>query len=226
MTSTIDQKWRGAHIRVLIADHHAAYLYGLRWLAQALFDLVGEARDGAETLSKALLLRPDVVVLNASMPKMDGIVAVRRIKDDLPDTGIVVTSDSEDDNVVMSAAMAGANTCLPKEASWRCLAKAIKYAAAGRTLLLPSVARRMLAALEASRLDRAHADLEWTPLTAPQMAVLRMLAEGRSFSAAAEELGVSQCELSDMVSQIHCSIFVADRHEALVEAIKRGFIKV
>lgn len=224
--SNIDQNWRGAHIRVLIADHHAAYLYGLRWLAQALFDLVGEAHDGAETLSKTLLLRPDVVVLNASMPKMDGIMAVRRIKDDLPNTGIVVTSDSEDESVVMNAAMAGANSYLPKEASWRCLAKAIRYGAAGKSLLLPSVAKHMLAAMEAARLDRARADLEWTPLTALQMAVLRMTSEGRTFNRIAADLGISQCKLSDIVSQIHCSIFIADRHEALVQAIKCGLIQV
>jgi NarL family two-component system response regulator LiaR len=138
-------------IRVLLVDDHSVVLQGLRLFLKydPELEVVGEAADGAEALSKARELTPDVVLMDLLMPGMDGITATAMIRRELPDTEILALTSVLEDASVVGAVRAGAIGYLLKDTKAEALCQAIKAAAAGQVQLTPKAAARLMQAISA-----------------------------------------------------------------------------
>src|SRR5438094_4407607 len=148
-------------IRVLIVDDHGIVREGLRAYLELEPDIhvVGEARDGQEGVRRAQELRPDVVLMDLVMPTMDGVDATARIKQQQPETHVIVLTSFLDDERVVPAIKAGATSYLLKDVAAADLARAIRGARAGQAQLHPEVARRLMQQVTAPRKPEAGVPL-------------------------------------------------------------------
>jgi NarL family two-component system response regulator LiaR len=213
----------GAPIRVLIADDHAIVREGLRSLLETEpgMDLVGEAADGDEVVAKARALRPDVILLDLVMPRLDGIAALGAIKRDQPDARILVLTSFAEDEKVFAAIKMGALGYLLKDSSPQELLQAIREVARGEPSLHPTIARKVLRELSRPR------DLPPTPdpLTARELDVLRLVAQGLSNQEIAERLAMSERTARTHVSQILAKLQLANRTQAALYALREGLAR-
>jgi NarL family two-component system response regulator LiaR len=210
----------GDPVRVLIADDHAVVRQGLRTFLALHDDLevVGEAGDGEETLRQVEALLPDVVVIDLVMPKVDGIEAIRRIRDVTPSTRVLVLTSFLDDEKLFPAVKAGAAGYLLKDVEPSELANAIRAVARGEALLHPAVAGRVMEELVRRRPTPAE------QLTERELDVLRLLARGLSNKAIALELGVSEKTVKTHVSNILAKLHLADRTQAALYAVRERLV--
>src|SRR5438445_4921584 len=163
-------------IRLLIVDDHEVVRQGLRvFLDDPEIEIVGEAADGLQALELARQLRPDVVLMNLVMPRMDGIAATAAIRQELPDTEVLMLTSALDDEPLVAAVRAGAIGYLLKDTTAEELRRAIQAAAAGQVQLAPEALARLM------REVRSPAATE--PLTEREADVLRLLARGNTNKA-------------------------------------------
>jgi NarL family two-component system response regulator LiaR len=213
----------GAPIRVLISDDHAIVREGLRSLLETEpgMELVGEAADGDEVVTKARALRPDVILLDLMMPRMDGIEALGAIKRDQPDARVLVLTSFAEDEKVFAAIKTGALGYLLKDSSPQELLQAIREVARGESSLHPTIARKVLRELSRPR------DLPPTsdPLTARELEVLRLVAQGLSNQEIAERLALSERTARTHVSQILAKLHLANRTQAALYALREGLAR-
>jgi len=207
-------------ITVLVADDHPVVRRGLSALLSSLegVRVVGEAGDGESAVREALLLAPDVVVMDIQMPGMDGIAATRRITAAAPGCAVLVLSMFETDESVRTVLEAGARGYLLKGAGQEEIARALQAVAAGQVVLEPSVAARLLA----RGAGPAPAPVPLPGLTVRERQVLDGLAAGRSNTSVAESLGLSVKTVSNHVSSIFAKLGVATRAEAVVVGREHG----
>jgi two-component system nitrate/nitrite response regulator NarL len=172
-------------IRVLIADDHAVVREGIRHVLSADegFHVVGEAANGADAVSLARTLQPDVVVLDISMPVLSGLDATRRIRDEIPEASILVLSIHEHEEYVLQSVRAGAHGYLRKDSSPAELRDAIRAVYEGSTFFSAPVARSLSAALQNER--------RIAQLTSRERDVLVEIASGRTNKEIAGLLGIS-----------------------------------
>ena len=210
----------GPLIRILISDDHAIVREGLRSLLETEpgMDLVGEAADGDEVVAKARALRPDVILLDLMMPRLDGIAALGAIKRDQPDARVLVLTSFAEDEKVFAAIKMGALGYLLKDSSPPELLQAIREVARGESSLHPTIARKVLRELSRPR------DLPPTPdpLTARELDVLRLVAQGHSNQEIAERLALSERTARTHVSQILAKLHLANRTQAALYAHELG----
>jgi two-component system response regulator NreC len=176
-------------IRVLIADDHAVVRAGLRALLSSApdLDLVGEASGGVEAVELAVKLHPDIVVLDLSMPDLDGISAVRQIKASCPQTRLVILTVHEDDALLRAAVKAGASGYILKRAAEAELISAISMVMRGDLYVDPAMIRSILS--EAQAQQSAPETIE--PLTPREIEILKLIVQGYTNRQMAEELGIS-----------------------------------
>ncbi len=213
---------------VAIADDHPVYRSGLRHLLEASsFTVVSEAGEGGEAVDQAFVHRPDVVVMDVRMPGMDGIEAARRIKEGLPGTSVVMISASDQDQGIFDAIQAGVSGYVVKDDEPESLLEAIRNAAEGKAYLPPLIAKRVLNGLSSSLNGK-----DWdgckasTPLGARELAVLRLMAEGKRNREIAEELCISQRTVGNHITNIYNKLCIYDRSQAIVYAIKKGIVRI
>jgi two-component system, NarL family, response regulator LiaR len=206
-------------IRVLIVDDHPVVREGLRSYLSTLDDLdvVGDAADGDAAVSSVAELTPDIVLMDLSMPGMDGIEATRRIVERDPDAKVIALTSFATDDKVFPAIRAGAAGYLLKEAEPSELADAIRKVHRGESILHPTVAARLMQEVQAAT-PRAHR----TDLTARELDVLRLIARGMSNRAIARELGVAEKTVKTHVSNVLSKLGVADRTQAALYAVEHG----
>jgi NarL family two-component system response regulator LiaR len=208
------------HIRILIADDHAVVREGLRALIETQPDmtLVGEAADGAQAVQMVRVLNPDVILLDLVMPRMDGLQAIEEIgRLDLTARILVVTSFAEDDKV-FPAIKAGALGYLLKDSSPRELLEAIRDVHAGEPTMHPTIARKLMRELQRPAKLPPTED----PLTQRELEVLRLVAQGLSNQAIADQLVVSERTVRTHVSNILGKLHLANRTEAAIYALREG----
>jgi NarL family two-component system response regulator LiaR len=210
-----------APIRVLIVDDHAVVREGLRTFLELQdgIDVVGEASDGKEALDRVAKLRPDVVVMDLVMPKLDGVGAMRELQRLGHAPRVLVLTSFLDDERLMPAIEAGAAGYLLKNVDPAELARAVRAAHAGEALLDPSVAARLVERIAAR--DRTGS-IRLDELTRREREVLECIARGRSNKQIALELGVAEKTVKTHVGHLLAKLDVADRTQAALLAVREG----
>jgi NarL family two-component system response regulator LiaR len=208
-------------IRVLIVDDHSVVREGLRAFLELQdgLQIVGEAADGEEAIAQAQVLRPDVVLMDLLMPKLDGVAAMRALRTQAPDMKVIVLTSFLDDERLLPAIQAGAAGYLLKNAQPSELARAIRAAHDGDAVLDPTVAAQLVRAIaDGSRLTKED------ELTRREREVLELLARGRSNKRIAYELGISEKTVKTHVGHLFAKLGVTDRTQAALLAVQRGLV--
>ena len=206
-------------IRVLVVDDHAVVREGLRTFLslQDGIEVVGEAADGREAVAAAERERPDVVVMDLVMPRLDGVQAMRELRARVPRARVIVLTSFLDDDRLLPAIRAGAAGYLLKNVEPAELARAERAADAGEALIDPVVAARLVDAL-ADADD--HRDEQ--PLTAREQEVLDLIARGYANKRIALELGIAEKTVKTHVGHVLAKLGVADRTQAALYATRAG----
>jgi two-component system, NarL family, response regulator LiaR len=210
---------------VLLVDDHAVVREGLRTFLdlQDGIEVVGEAADGNEAVREALRLDPDVILMDLVMPELDGVGAMRRLRDEAPRCRVIVLTSFLDEERLLPAIQAGAAGYLLKNAQPTELARAINAAQRGETIIDPTAAARLVEAI-ADNATRVIAEPE--RLTRREREVLELIAAGRSNKRIAFELGISEKTVKTHVGHLLAKLGVADRTQAALLAVRDGLIRV
>jgi DNA-binding NarL/FixJ family response regulator len=206
--------------RVLLADDHQLLREGLRrYLEEAGLDVVGEACDGEEAVRLAESTHPDVVLMDVTMPVLDGIEATRQLLTVLPGTPVVMLTMHADADTAQRALDAGAAGYLLKDCSTDEVASAVARAARGDRSIAPDVA----AALDRQVAHQADVD---EVLTKREREVLQLIAEGLSTKDAARALYISIKTVKNHLASIYAKLDARDRTQAVVSAARLGIVRL
>jgi DNA-binding NarL/FixJ family response regulator len=211
-------------IRVAVVDDQRLFTKGISGLVDMLpgVEAVGVAYNGEEAVALCRKEEPDVVLMDISMPKMDGISATREIKDLLPQTAVVILTGHEEDEHVFEGIKAGAQGYLLKDAELEDLSRAIRTVHAGDTIIAPELAQKMLSTFEDS--GRSGRSELMPPLTDRELEVIRALARGMSDRQIAGALSISEKTVRNHTSNIYRKLHIFDRTQAVIYAVREGVI--
>jgi NarL family two-component system response regulator LiaR len=206
-------------IRVLIADDHAVVREGLRTFLELQdgIAVAGEASDGEEAVRQAEALKPDVVLMDLVMPRLDGVGAMRELRRRLPAARVIVLTSFAEDERLLPAIQAGAAGYLLKNVAPPELARAIRAAHAGEALIDPVIAARLVDAIAQPAGEPAH-----ERLTAREREVLALIARGYANKRIALELGIAEKTVKTHVGHVLAKLGVTDRTQAAVHAVRLG----
>jgi NarL family two-component system response regulator LiaR len=210
-------------LTVLIADDHPLVREALHRALDVEEDMkvVAEASDGEEAVKLASELKPDVVVMDIVMPKVNGIEATRKIKKIAPDTAILILTAYDDDEYVLGLLDAGAAGYLLKSARGRDLVGAIRAIKAGESVLHPNIIARLLKRATVTPVKENKAQ---GLLSEREAEVLRLVALGMSNKEVAEELFLSQRTIKAHLTNVFNKLNVASRSEAIVKGLQWGLV--
>jgi NarL family two-component system response regulator LiaR len=212
-------------IKVLIADDHAFVREGTRRILNQEEDMevVAEANDGEEAVRLATHHKPNVAIIDISMPKMDGIEATKQIKSLCPEIVVLILSAYDDDQFVFSLLEAGAAGYLLKSVHGQELVDAVRAVYGGESVLHPSIAKKVL-----SKFARTPGKiLEEQPdelLSKREIEVLKLVTKGLSNKEIADDLCLSIRTVQGHVGNIFNKLKVSSRTEAVVHALKKGWV--
>lgn len=212
-------------MRVLIVDDHPLFAEGLRnLLTERAIDVVGIAHDGHEALVRARALRPDIVLMDLSMPRLDGVGATRALKAAFPEMTVLMLTQSADDEHLFAAIAAGACGYVLKSEPTETFLQLLAGAARGEVAVSATLAGQLLrefARLAAvGRGDDGVGDL----LTARQREVLRLVADGLLYKQVAARIGISERAVKYHMAEVLARLHVHDRTEAVAYARRLGLI--
>lgn len=210
-------------IRILIADDHTLVRESLVGLLQAEGDVqvVAQAADGIETVEKALASRPDIVVADLSMPRLNGIEVVRRLKEALPNTRVLVLTMHQEDEYVLQAVRAGASGYLVKDSAAAELLAAVRNLQAGRGHFGPQAARILAEQLQNP--DRGVDD-PYGRLTAREREVFHLIAEGLTTKEIARKLDISAKTAENHRARVLDKVGVRNTAELVRYALRKGLL--
>ena len=210
--------------RLLLADDHRMLRDSLRRsMEENGFDVVGEAGDGAEAVQLAQELRPDVVLMDVSMPNLDGVEATRQISRLVPDAQIVMLTMHADGEVMARAIQAGAIGYLVKDCAITDVVSAVRLAASGESVLSPDLALSMLADVKKTAIDPGNGH---APVSAREEQVLQLVADGLSLPEVAAELFISVKTVKNHLASIYAKLDARDRTQAVLRAVRMGIIRL
>jgi DNA-binding NarL/FixJ family response regulator len=207
----------GEPIRLLIADDHPIVRDGLTGMfaADPDFSVVGEAADGSQALRLAAAVRPDVILMDLRMPGMDGVTAIAELARRGNPARVLVLTTYDTDSYVLPAIEAGATGYLLKDAPRDELLRAVRAAAAGQSVLSPSVAARLM-----SRVREPAPEV----LSQRELEVLALVAGGSANRETAARLFISEATVKTHLLHIYAKLGVTDRAAAVAEAFNRGLL--
>jgi len=213
-------------IRVAVVDDQRLFARGLSGLVELLpgVEVVGVAYNGEEAIALCRKEEPDVILMDISMPKMDGISATREIKALLPRAAVIILTGHEEDEHVFKGIKAGAQGYLLKDSEPEDLSRAIHTVYAGDTIIAPDLAQKMLTTFEGGR-PGGSAHLA-PPLTERELEVIKALAQGMSDRQIAHSLGISEKTVRNHTSNIYRKLHIFDRTQAVIYAVREGVIDV
>lgn len=208
-------------IRILIADDHPVFRFGLRALlsAESDIEILGEATNGQEVVTLAASLKPDLILMDINLPKLNGVESTRQILAQKPDIGILIITMFEDDTI-FAALRAGARGYILKGAEGEETLRAIRAAANGESIFSPTVAQRLTQFFTQS--STQSGSLLFQELTHRERDILKLIAQGLTNTAIAERLSLSPKTVRNQVSIILSKLQVADRAEAIIKAREAG----
>jgi DNA-binding NarL/FixJ family response regulator len=216
-------------INVLLVEDQCLVRSGLRALLDMESDIriVGEAEDGEEAVRLARELRPNLVLMDVRLPKLDGIEATRRIKDANGHVEVLILSAYEDDETVFQAIQAGASGYVLKDITPTNLVRAIRAVRAGMSTVHPGITRRLLERISVMGKTRAPgaASIHSDGLTDREVEILVGVARGSTTRQLAAQLFVSESTVKSHLRAIYRKIGVRDRSQAVAYAIRKGFVR-
>jgi DNA-binding NarL/FixJ family response regulator len=206
-------------IRVLVVDDHAVVREGLRTFLELQdgIAVIGEAADGEEAVRQAEALKPDVIVMDLVMPRLDGVGAMRELRRRLPSARVIVLTSFVEDERLLPAIQAGAAGYLLKNVAPPELARAVRAAHAGEAMIDPVVAARLVDAIAQPPGEPAA-----ERLTAREQEVLALIARGYSNKRIALDLGIAEKTVKTHVGHVLAKLGVSDRTQAAVHAVRTG----
>jgi NarL family two-component system response regulator LiaR len=212
-------------IRVLIVDDHQVVRQGLRTFLEIQEDVlvVGEAGDGQAAVEMVQQLRPNVVLMDLVMPRLDGISATRQVKALGTEVKVIALTSFTEDDKVFPAIQAGASSYLLKDVSPDDLVEAIRAVHRGEARLHPDIARKLME--QVARQVPASREPRLEELTDRETEVIRLVAQGRSNQDIAGELVISEKTVKTHVSNILGKLNLEDRTQLAIYAIKKGLVK-
>ena len=217
-------------VRLMLVDDHRMLREGLRRsMTEAGFDVVGEASDGEEAVRVAGELRPDVVLMDVTMPEMDGVEATRRIVAEHDDIKVIILTMHADREVLAQAFRAGAVGYLVKDCSTDEVADTVRTALAGESALAPALAASMLDAVRRMDDESAPAGADGEAdderaVTKREEEVLQLIADGCSTTEVAERLFISQKTVKNHLASIYQKLDARDRTQAVLQAVRMGIV--
>lgn len=207
--------------RLLLVDDHKLLREGLRRaVEEAGFDVVGEAGDGEEAVRMATALRPDLVLMDVTMPVLDGIEATRRLRLSAPDARVVILTMHGEEETIDRALRAGAAAYLLKDCSSDQVAETLYAVAAGDTDLSVDLARSLLAEMPGPEPALA------TSLSQREVEVLQMFADGCSTVEVGERLYISAKTVKNHLASIYEKLDARDRTQAVLTGVRMGIIRL
>jgi two-component system, NarL family, response regulator YdfI len=211
-------------IRVMITDDHLIIREGLRLILETAADIeiVGEASDGAECLRLVPECKPDVILMDLQMPRVDGITAIGHLREQHPDIAIVILTTFNEDELMIRGLRAGARGYLLKDTSRENLLDTIHAAAKGETLLKPDILARLLSAKPAS--TSSPTTPSDSMLTERELEVLQAAARGERNKEIAYKLGITERTVKAHLASIYQKFSVDSRAAAVAVAAQKGLL--
>ncbi|MDP9005528.1 MAG: response regulator transcription factor [Actinomycetota bacterium] len=208
--------------RILLADDHRILREGLRRSLEALgLDVVGEAADGSECVDLARSLRPDVVLMDVTMPVLDGVEATRRIRGTQPEVRVVMLTMHADEATMARAIRAGADGYLVKDCSTDEIAEMLTKVGDGHTAVSRDVAVSML-----REVHRTQSGMVEELVSKREEEVLQLIADGCSSAEVAERLFLSQKTVKNHLASIYHKLDARDRTQAVLRAVRMGIVRL
>ncbi|MBV8955514.1 MAG: response regulator transcription factor [Solirubrobacterales bacterium] len=210
-------------ITVLIVDDHAVVREGLRAFLELQdgIEVVAEAADGAQAVEQARRFAPRVILMDLVMPELDGVSAMRALRDQAPESRVIVLTSFLDDERLLPAIQAGAAGYLLKNVEPAELARAVRAADRGEAIIDPSAAARLVNAIA----DNVRAvAVQPEQLTRREREVLELITAGRSNKRIAFELGISEKTVKTHVGHVMAKLGVSDRTQAALLAVREGLV--
>lgn len=219
--------------RVLLADAQKLAVLGMRQVLEAEPDieLVATAADGEEAVRLALELEPDLLIVDAVLPKLSGLKVTQRIKRELPHVGVIVMTDADDEQVLFDATKVGASAYVTKDAEPQELVDTIRQVRAGEFTIndtvfrRPSVAAKVLTEFRQLAVYGPGSRDVFSPLSPREVQILDNIAQGMTNKEVAYALAISEQTVKNHMSSILRKLSVNDRTQAVVYAIRQGWIK-
>lgn len=212
-------------ISVLIADDHFVVRQGTRNLLEQEPDIkvVGEASDGAEAIKMAVELKPDIVLMDISMPVVDGIEATRQIKTKCPEVNILILSAYDDDQFIYKLLQAGAAGYILKNVHGHELIAVVRAVYHGESVLHPAIARKVMSRFTSSSIN-PPAQTSVEELTARESELLKLITRGLSNKEVAAEMKLSIRTVQGNVQELFKKLGANSRTEAVINALKKKLV--
>ncbi|MGB8910353.1 MAG: response regulator transcription factor [Candidatus Cybelea sp.] len=210
----------GDRTRVVIVEDHALTRAGLRTALQSSFDVVAEAADGLAGWEAIARERPDVAVVDIGIPALDGVALTKRVRAELPSTRVVIVTMVDLEDEVLAALAAGADAYCLKSSELERIAEAVRIASEGGAYFDPRIAHVVLARFSATK----PSDARFSPLTERETEILRLISEGRANSEIAGSLHIGLGTVKGHIRDILEKLSAADRTQAAVVALRKGYI--
>lgn len=224
--------------KIVIIDDHQLFREGVKRILEfeKSFQVVAEGDDGSDALGLVQEYEPDVVIMDINMPQMNGVEATRELVEQYPNTKVIILSIHDDENYVTHALKTGAQGYLLKEMDADALIEAVRVVADGGSYLHPKVTHNLVNEYRKLATSVAHGGSGYVQtveirrplhlLTRRECEVLQMLADGKSNRGIGESLFISEKTVKNHVSNILQKMNVNDRTQAVVSAIKNGWVEV
>lgn len=209
-------------IKILFADDHEMVRIGVSAYlsAQSDMEVIAEADDGGEAVEKALLLKPDIILMDLVMKEMDGIEATQKIIEQWPEAKIIIVTSFLDDEKVYPALEAGATSYMLKTSAASKIAEAIRSTYAGKSILEPEVTGKIMTRMREKPVRKLHDEL-----TNREREILLLIAAGKTNAEIAEELFIAIKTVKVHVSNILAKLDVHDRTQAVIYAFQHDLVK-
>lgn len=220
--------------KILLVDDHALFRMGMRGLLEREpdFEIVGEADDGRSAIDVALETSPDIILMDLTLPPPGGIETTQRIKRELPSTGIIVLAQNEEEDALFDAIKAGAAAFILKDVGPDDLVTIIRRVSAGEYLIndkvfaKPAVASRVLKEFRELAVYGQDAAPIFAPLSPREVEILDNIAQGMTNKQVAYALSISEQTVKNHMSSILRKLSVNDRTQAVVYAMRQGWIRM
>jgi DNA-binding NarL/FixJ family response regulator len=229
-----DRRADGEQTRILIVDNHALFRVGIGNILEREpdFEVVGEADDSRSAIDRALETSPNIILMDLSLPAPGGIEMTQRIKRELPSTGIIVLAASEDEDALFDAIKAGAAAFILKDVGPDDLVTIIRRVVSGEYLIndkvfsKPAVASRVLTEFRELAVSGQEAAPIFAPLSPREVEILDNIAQGMTNKQVAYALSISEQTVKNHMSSILRKLSVNDRTQAVVYAMRQGWIRM